>query len=74
MGCDGGELRRLILDSPDFYEPWLIMILPAGAFLTLGLLMGLSNAYSERKKKIAKDVIIQEYLNTKAKLTIQQGS
>ena len=36
---------------PDFYEPWLIMILPAGAFLTLGLLMGLANFYAEHKKK-----------------------
>jgi len=36
---------------PDQFEPWLIMILPAGAFLTLGLLLGLSNTYTERKKK-----------------------
>ncbi len=29
---------------PNGFEPWLVMILPAGAFLTFGLLMGFSNA------------------------------
>jgi electron transport complex protein RnfE len=53
---------------PDFYEPWLIMILPAGAFLTLGLLMGMSNAYLEHKKKMEKDTAIKEYLRVKAAL------
>lgn len=56
---------------PDFYEPWLIMILPAGAFLTLGLLMGLSNAYLHHKNKIKKDGIVKEYLKTKAMLNTQ---
>ncbi len=59
---------------PDFYEPWLIMILPAGAFLTLGLLMGLSNAYTERKKRIEKDSMVQDYLKVKAALKVQQES
>ena len=59
---------------PDFYEPWLIMILPAGAFLTLGLLMGGLNAHSERKKRIEKEAIVQDYLNVKAALKAQQES
>ncbi len=59
---------------PDFYEPWLIMILPAGAFLTLGLLMGFSNAYADHKKKMKKDLTIQEYLLSKAALKTQQES
>ncbi|MBN2241129.1 MAG: electron transport complex subunit E [Acidobacteria bacterium] len=33
---------------PDAFTPWLVMILPAGAFLTLGLLMGLANWNSMR--------------------------
>lgn len=33
------------------YEPALIMILPPGAFLALGLLMGLLNKLTDRKKK-----------------------
>lgn len=56
---------------PDFYEPWLIMILPAGAFLTLGLLMGLTNFYSQHKKNIEKSKIVKEYLKTKAALKAQ---
>ena len=47
---------------PDFYEPWLIMILPAGAFLTLGFLMGFSNAYAERKKRLEREAILKKHV------------
>ncbi|MDP2365405.1 MAG: electron transport complex subunit E [Ignavibacteria bacterium] len=46
---------------PNQFEPWLIMILPAGAFLTLGLLLGLSNVYTDRKKRIEHESIIAHY-------------
>lgn len=46
---------------PNGFEPWLIMILPAGAFLTLGLLMGLANFYIDRKKKIEQQNLIAKY-------------
>jgi len=46
---------------PNGFEPWLIMILPAGAFLTLGLLMGLANFYVDKKKKSAQQELIQKY-------------
>ncbi|MDX1702086.1 MAG: electron transport complex subunit E [Melioribacteraceae bacterium] len=59
---------------PDFYEPWLIMILPAGAFLTLGLLMGLSTAYTDHKKKLEKEAVVKEYLKVKAELSANKGS
>lgn len=59
---------------PDFYEPWLVMILPAGAFLTLGLLMGMSNSYYERKKKIRKEKIVSDYLVKKGNLNTQTES
>jgi H+/Na+-translocating ferredoxin:NAD+ oxidoreductase subunit E len=59
---------------PDFYEPWLIMVLPAGAFLTLGLFMGLLNSYSEHKKNIEKEAMVQNYLTAKATLNAQQES
>lgn len=36
----------------DWFNPWMVMILPPGAFLTLGLLIGLGNWYNERKVKI----------------------
>lgn len=51
---------------PDMYEPWLIMILPAGAFLSLGLLMGLSNVYIMRKEEKDRQNIIDNYLTKKA--------
>jgi len=46
---------------PNGFEPWLIMILPAGAFLTLGLLMGLANMYIERKKNLEREALIAQY-------------
>lgn len=46
---------------PNGFEPWLIMILPAGAFLTLGLLMGLANFYVDKKKRSEKEELIQKY-------------
>lgn len=57
---------------PDMYEPWLIMILPAGAFLTLGLMMAFINSMSIRKKRIERQNIVANYkaykqsLNNKA--------
>lgn len=36
---------------PDIWPDWVLMVLPPGAFLTLGLLLGLVNAYSARKKE-----------------------
>lgn len=46
---------------PNFYEPWLIMILPAGAFLSLGLMMGLSNQREINKKKKERELIMKKY-------------
>lgn len=46
---------------PDQFEPWLIMILPAGAFLTLGLLLGAVNVYTDRKKRLEHESIIAHY-------------
>jgi len=36
----------------DWFNPWMVMILPPGAFLTLGILIGLGNWINERKVKI----------------------
>lgn len=46
---------------PDGFEPWLIMILPAGAFLTLGLMMGFANVYIERKKNLERESLLAQY-------------
>jgi len=46
---------------PHTFEPWTIMILPAGAFLTFGLLLGISNAFIERKKRLERESLIKNY-------------
>ncbi len=46
---------------PNAFEPWLIMILPAGAFLTLGLMMGFANVYIERKKNLERESLLAQY-------------
>ena len=64
-----GSIRELIGSRtilgfqimPNGFTPWLIMILPAGAFLTLGLLMGLANFYTQRKKNLEKESLIAQY-------------
>lgn len=55
---------------PDAFEPWLIMILPAGAFLTFGLLMGFSNVYVDNKKKKEQNKLIEQY--RKKEQTVQE--
>jgi len=69
LGLGTGFLLAVL---PDMYEPWLIMILPAGAFLTLGLMMGFSNAFIERKKRLEREVIIKKHLNSNNVLTINK--
>ncbi|MBK9096725.1 MAG: electron transport complex subunit E [bacterium] len=46
---------------PTTFEPWLIMILPAGAFIVFGLLMGFSNLYVEKKKNLEREALISQY-------------
>lgn len=48
---------------PDSFEPLLIMILPPGAFITLGLLIGFANQFIERKKKLEHNSLIKKYRN-----------
>ena len=42
------------------YEPWVIMILPPGGFLTLGILLLLFNWVGERKKQFMAQVAATE--------------
>lgn len=64
-----GSIRELIGSRtilgfqilPNGFEPWLIMILPAGAFLTLGLMMGFANLYIEKKKNVERESLIAQY-------------
>ena len=38
---------------PTSFDPWMVMILPPGAFLTLGLMIGVANWINARKRKTA---------------------
>jgi electron transport complex protein RnfE len=50
-----GTIREILGSGTIFgflsFEPWVVMILPGGAFITLGLLIGLMNIIKERIKK-----------------------
>lgn len=35
----------------NWFRPWVIMILPSGAFLTLGILIGITNTFFKKEKK-----------------------
>lgn len=48
-----GRLFGVDLFGPEF-EPWVIMILPPGGFLTLGLLLLFFSWLEERKRQLAK--------------------
>jgi len=50
-----GALFGIELFGPDF-EPWVIMILPPGGFLTLGLLLLFFNWIKERKDRLAEQL------------------
>ncbi len=49
---------------PDSFEPILVMILPAGAFLTLGLIFGAIKFSEDRKKRRIKEENMNMYLQT----------
>lgn len=44
---------------PDGFSTWMVMILPAGAFLTLGLLLGFANSFTNWRKEKTKTKIFQ---------------
>lgn len=45
-----GSIFGLMI-MPESFNTWLIMILPPGAFLTLGIFIGLANWYNDRRVK-----------------------
>ena len=47
---------------PGGFEPWLVMILPAGAFLTLGLMMGFLNFMVLRRKTREEKELLSRHL------------
>ena len=75
-----GSIRELIGSRtilgyqimPDGFQPLLIMILPAGAFLTLGLLMGAANAFTDRKKRLEKESLVAQYKQVSKKDVVNE--
>lgn len=58
---------------PNAFEPWIVMILPAGAFLTLGLLMGIANSFALRKQEKANQSYQELYRLNEVDLTKAGG-
>ncbi len=64
-----GSIREILAERtllgyqvlPGAFTPWLVMILPAGAFLTLGLLMGTANWNTLRQKRNAEQTALDRY-------------
>lgn len=48
-----GSIFGFVLMTEETFTPWVIMILPAGAFLSLGLMIGIINYLSELKTRKA---------------------
>ncbi|MBD3409929.1 MAG: RnfABCDGE type electron transport complex subunit E [Ignavibacteriales bacterium] len=46
---------------PDAFEPWIVMILPAGAFLTLGFMFAVANAVEKRKEDLAREEVYRKH-------------
>jgi electron transport complex protein RnfE len=53
-----GSLFGVSLFGPSF-EPWVIMILPPGGFLTLGLLLGVFAVAKERRQRAAQEAGVE---------------
>jgi len=76
-----GSIRELIGSRsllgyqvlPQGFEPLLVMILPAGAFLTYGLLMGFSNTYADRKKRLENEALAARYKKSDEVLIKEAG-
>ncbi len=46
-----GAIFGFVFMGEDVFTPWVVMILPAGAFLTLGMLMGIINYIGNLRKE-----------------------
>jgi electron transport complex protein RnfE len=44
-----GSIFGFVLMSEEIWIPWVVMVLPAGAFLTLGVMLGILNYFTMKK-------------------------
>jgi len=57
---------------PNAFDPWLVMILPAGAFLSLGLMMGFLNHMNLRRKDREERELVARHLQ-EPKMSLEHG-
>jgi len=48
-----GSIFGFVMMGENVFTPWVIMVLPAGAFLSLGLMIGIINYFTLRKRRTA---------------------
>jgi len=46
-----GSIFGFLFLGADIFTPWVVMILPAGAFLSLGLMIGIINYFTLRRRR-----------------------
>jgi electron transport complex protein RnfE len=46
-----GKILDVVILSDKVFKPWAVMVMPAGAFITLGLLLGLVNKTTNKNKR-----------------------
>ncbi len=45
-----GSIFGVVLLTEEVFTPWVVMILPAGAFLSLGIMIGLINYFTQKRE------------------------
>lgn len=70
-----GKLLGIMILPEAVFTPWLVMVLPAGAFLTLGLMLGCTNLIEQTKETRAKAKEMKDALERQeaSKLKGQEG-
>ncbi|VAV85308.1 Electron transport complex protein RnfE [hydrothermal vent metagenome] len=48
-----GSIFGIVLMTDKVFTPWVVMVLPAGAFLSLGLMIGIINYFTLRRRRAA---------------------
>jgi Na+-translocating ferredoxin:NAD+ oxidoreductase subunit E len=47
---------------PQVFQPWLIMVLPGGAFFTLGVIMAIANAYGQHRERSERQARLAQFV------------
>ncbi len=58
---------------PETFQPWLIMILPPGAFVTLGLMIAAANEYVARQRRRQRETVLAGYKRADARSPLERA-